>query len=87
MVSKKDIVEEISTKFPKIPKTTVNSIVSEVFDEIKKKVMVEEQKVQIQKFGSFEKKITNRKLGKDPVTGEELVVRKNESMKFVGSKK
>ncbi len=86
MLSKIDIIENIVGKTD-LPKTKVNAIVSEVFKFIDNEVMKNEEVVKIQKFGKFEKKVSNVKKGLDVVTGKEKVIRQNEILKFTGSKK
>lgn len=85
MITRKQLVEKISPLYPSISEKDINSIVSDIFKTIKKETIENNNEVQIQGFGKFENKLTNVKKGRDPRTGENVILRAKKNLKFTGA--
>jgi nucleoid DNA-binding protein len=70
-VTKKDIARAVGSKL-KIPEEIANSMVDQVFDEIRQS-LIKRQKVTIPRFGVFESRQMTGKNSRNPRTGEEVI--------------
>lgn len=82
-MTKKDLIEKISGLMPSKKDATV--IVNKLFEEILTAI-VNGEKVVITGFGSFNLIITETKKGRNPKTGETILIEPKKKIKFKQSK-
>jgi integration host factor subunit alpha len=88
-VTKKYLVDQISkslkTKETKISSDRLNELTTSLLEQIKEITFSGEQ-VNIQGFGVFRVKETKTRKGRNPVTGEEIVIESRKVLKFYPSR-
>ncbi len=85
-MNKSDIIEAIFENNPEYYKQDVESIVNQVF-EVMKLGLLNDGKVMINNFGTFERIEQNDYVGLNPSTGERQTFKGGYRVRFVSSKK
>ena len=81
---KSDIAKNISSK-SQIPYSLSEQIVNNFIDLIKSKSY--SNVIKIANFGTFSKKVTPQRIGRNPKTGEKHVITERTKLKFIVSNK
>ncbi len=82
-MTKNDIIEKISNLMPS--KKEASIVVNKLFEEMLKAI-VNGEKVVITGFGSFNLLVTQTKKGRNPKTGETILIEPKKKIKFKQSK-
>lgn len=85
IVSKSDLVNLVAESKNNMPKAKVSEIVNEVFNTIVQ-VMANGSKVSIAGFGVFDVKHRPERLGRNPQTGESIVIKASAMPQFKAGK-
>ncbi|MGA1845728.1 integration host factor subunit beta [Deferribacter abyssi] len=72
-MTKSQLIEKISEKYPKLTKKQIEFIVNGVFNTIKE-ALKEGEPVEIRGFGSFKIREKEAKIGRNPKTGEKVQI-------------
>jgi len=83
-ITKNNLSDTLSTKH-KISKTLAYSIVCDLFDTMKNKVL-NDYRIEVRNFGVFTKKITEAREGRNPQNGEPIKISAKTTIKFKPSK-
>lgn len=83
-MTKADIIDNIYYKIG-LTKKDIGKIVDDVFDRIRESIL-EDDNVKISGFGNFEVKIRGRRVGRNPKTGEETIIKPRKALIFKPSK-
>lgn len=82
-MTKNDLIEKISNLMPSKKEAAV--VVNRIFDEMLEAI-VNGEKVVITGFGSFNLLVTQTKKGRNPKTGETILIEPKKKIKFKQSK-
>ena len=85
-MSRPGIIKKLKEKHPELSKPELEEIL-EIFSTSIKKALQNGQKVEIRDFGTFwVKRISERKTGRNPKTGESIYVPQKNKLRFKASK-
>jgi len=79
-MNKQDLIEALAKK-SKLPKSTVNSLMNNLFDEIKSSVK-KGKSVQLVGFGTWKKSKRKARTGRNPQTGESIKISARNTVRF-----
>lgn len=82
-MTKNDLIEKISNLMPSKKEAAI--VVNKIFDEMLEAI-VNGEKVVITGFGSFNLLVTQTKKGRNPKTGETIIIEPKKKIKFKQSK-
>jgi integration host factor subunit beta len=74
-MTKSELINFISEKYTNLSRKHVEYIVNEMFSQIKKALMNNE-KVEIRGFGTFNVRVSNEKIARNPRSGEQIKIAK-----------
>jgi DNA-binding protein HU-beta len=78
---KKDIVEKASEKIPEEPRIKIQQAVDKIFDEIKN-ALLKGEKIELRGFGVFEIRPRKTGIGRNPKTGDTVMITPGKKVKF-----
>lgn len=83
-MTKADIIDNINSKLG-LTKKDIGKIVDDVFDRMRESIL-EDDNVKISGFGNFEVKKREARVGRNPTTGEKIVIKPRKVLIFKASK-
>mmetsp|Transcript_7911 Transcript_7911/g.10959 ORF Transcript_7911/g.10959 Transcript_7911/m.10959 type:complete len:193 (-) Transcript_7911:68-646(-) len=81
VIGKVELLEILKEK-TKLPKKSLESVLSAFTDTMREKVLHEGNDIRIKEFGTFKQKVTSARKGRNPRTGEELQINGTTSITF-----
>ena len=84
-ITRDDIAEFINTEFG-LSKKDCNDLVNNIIDEIISG-LINSKKVKIHNFGTFKLKYKNERIGRNPKTKENIMIKPRNVISFIPSKK
>ena len=85
-MAKKDLVEKMHETYENISKSTLSSIIDDVFSEITK-TLIKEKKMLLVGFGTFVVRKRKARIGRNPQTGKSMKIKASKTVGFRPSKK
>ena len=84
-MNKSDLFDIVGKKFKHLPSREVEKIVQKIFSSISDSLSVG-NRVEIRGFGSFSVRSREKRLGRNPKTGEKIEIKEKTSLNFKQSK-
>tara|TARA_X000000950_G_C13770852_1_gene600961 strand:- start:25 stop:306 length:282 start_codon:yes stop_codon:yes gene_type:complete len=84
-MNKSDLFDIVGKKFKHLPIREVEKIVQKIFSSISDSLSVG-NRVEIRGFGSFSVRSREKRLGRNPKTGEKIEIKEKTSLNFKQSK-
>lgn len=84
-MNKSDLINAVSKKYPVCRREHIENIINHAFKEIEN-ALIEGDKIQILGFGTFEVVNKNPREGRNPRTGEKIIIPAHKSVHFAAGK-
>lgn len=85
-MSRSLIIKKIKAKYPKLSKAQIEEMVDYISGILRKSI-IDNKSIEIRDFGTFwVKRISERKTGRNPKTGESIYVPQKNKLRFKASK-
>ena len=74
-MTKLELTQQLSRRFPNIPESSMADIVEHIFKEITK-TLIQQKHAKFRRFGAFSIRYRNDRIGRNPKTGEKIQIKR-----------